>query len=123
MTNFKKFPVEIYPKRGMIKDYIDYVDPTTEAPEHFHFFVATSLISAVLGRKIYLPWGTRNLFPNTYVTLIGNSTVTRKTTSIDAGKAILSELEVESNTISSGKYLYKFTAGTYSESGRFILVK
>ena len=100
MTVFKEFPKEVYPDRGIIKDHIEYVEPTTEAPKHFHFIVGASIVSAVLGRRIYIPWGTRNLYPNIYATIIGDSTVTRKTTSLNAGRDILTDLE-QNHTIAT----------------------
>ena len=62
----------------------------TESPRIFHIWSAIFAVSAALGRRCYLPFGTGEIFPNHYVLLIGTPG-TRKTTAANIGKRILAK--------------------------------
>lgn len=67
--------------------YFEYVKDT-ESPLIFHRWSLISAVSAFLGRKYYLPFGTTRVFPNQYIMLIGNPG-TRKSSAIKTAKKIL----------------------------------
>lgn len=54
----------------------------TESPELFHVWSALTGISATLGRRCYLPFGVRPIYPNLFVILVGPP-ATRKGTAMD----------------------------------------
>lgn len=60
--------------------YFDYV-AETEPPTIFHRWSIIPAIGALLGRKLWFPFGAGRLFPNHYVMLIGDPG-TRKSTAI-----------------------------------------
>lgn len=69
------------PKNEFLQTYLEYVEDT-ESPRIFHLWVAITGISAVLGRRSYLPFGIGPVFPNLYTLLVGPPG-TRKSTAIN----------------------------------------
>jgi hypothetical protein len=67
-----------------IRHYLEYTEGQ-ESPEIFHFWVSISLISACLGRKVYLDRGYFNLYPNMYIVLLAESEECAKSTAIRIG--------------------------------------
>lgn len=60
----------------------------TEAPMQFHRWCALSCLSSILGRKVWMPFGHTNIFPNQYILLIGEP-ATRKSTAIGIARKAL----------------------------------
>ena len=83
---------------NVIERYLDYTEDT-ESPTQFHRWAFISCISAALGRKIWIKFGHKNIYPNMYVMLVG-APATRKSTAIDMAKMILKE---------SGYYSFSFS--------------
>jgi hypothetical protein len=67
--------------------YFEYVKDT-ESPLIFHRWSLIASVSAFLGRRFYLPFGTTRIFPTSYVMLVGNPG-TRKSSAIKTAKKIL----------------------------------
>jgi hypothetical protein len=65
---------------GLVGEYRDLVGPTTEAPDEFHF--AAFMVSAglLIGRRLRVHYG-NPLYANLYSLMVGQTGVTRKTTS------------------------------------------
>lgn len=55
-----------------ITAYLNYTSHS-EPPLNFHIWTCISNISAVLQRKVWLPWGYNTIYPNMYIILIGPS--------------------------------------------------
>jgi hypothetical protein len=70
-----------------LNDYLQMVEDT-ESPRIFHIWSALFAISASLGRRCWLPFGTFDTYPNLYVLLVGTPG-TRKTTAANQSKKIL----------------------------------
>lgn len=70
-----------------LNDYLEMVEDT-ESPRIFHIWSALFAISASLGRRCWLPFGTFDTYPNLYVLLVGTPG-TRKTTAANQSKKIL----------------------------------
>lgn len=68
--------------------YFEYVKET-EPPAVFHRWSAISSIGALLGRRVWFPFGTSRLFPNHYVMLVGDPG-TRKSTAIKRATKLIS---------------------------------
>jgi hypothetical protein len=81
------------PEAGFIYLYHGYASPITEAPEIYHLFVGMSLIAAACGRNIYLPFGSQRIYPNVWVILVGTSSNLKKSTAINIGKTILTNVD------------------------------
>jgi hypothetical protein len=81
------------PESGFLRDYYDYASELTDAPEHYHLFVGHSILSAVLGRNVFIPFGAQKIFPNLWVILLAPSSVFRKSTCIHMGRDILHKLD------------------------------
>lgn len=60
----------------------------TEPPKNFHLWTAISVVSTLMGRKVYLPFGHYEVFPNLYVCLVGKAG-SRKSTANDIGCDLL----------------------------------
>jgi len=61
----------------------------TESPQIFHRWTCISIISALLGRQVWVPFGAFRIFPNQYIMLIGEAG-SRKSVAIKYGKKLLS---------------------------------
>jgi len=60
----------------------------TESPTIFHRWTCISIISALLGRQVWVPFGAFRIFPNQYIMLIGEAG-SRKSVAIKYGKKLL----------------------------------
>lgn len=69
-----------------------YFDLTkdTESPQIFHRWACISLISALLGRQTWVPFGAFRIFPNQYIMLIGEAG-SRKSVAIKYSKKLLAK--------------------------------
>lgn len=75
-------------KLSWIDTYIDYTR-NQESPTAFHEWVAICLISAALGRHVWIPRIKYTIFPNIFVILVAGSARCKKSTSIKIGEKIL----------------------------------
>ncbi len=93
------------------EDYFSYVGKS-EAPRIFHRWCAISMVSAILGRGTYFPFGHSNIYPNMYVMLVGNPG-TRKGTALKPAKNALSLIEFKKlgpDRVSPEKFLAEMQA-------------
>ncbi len=67
--------------------YDDYVK-STEPPPNFHAWSAMGAISALLGKKCFIPQGHFTVFPNLYIVLVGDPG-TRKSTAMNIAKRLV----------------------------------
>lgn len=73
--------------------YLKFVE-NSEPPISYHVWTALSTIAAALARKVVLPWGLYDLYPNFYVILVGPPG-NRKGTAMKVGKRMLRELGIK----------------------------
>lgn len=76
---------------GFLKTYQEYAEAQTDAPSYFHIATGLSILSAAVGKNIWLWHGSIKIFPNLWAIILGESSFSRKTTSILIGKHLLSE--------------------------------
>jgi len=101
------FPLDVIPSSGVIRDHIDLIfppnkEPLIEAPIQFVYASILSTLSTIAKRKSWLPWfGGKKLYCNTYVLLIGESTLTRKTTCIGYCRGYLEDMVLADPSIDS----------------------
>lgn len=75
--------------KDFFSTYMDYVGlATSEAPATYHRWTCASIIGALLGRQVYLPFGSQTIYPNQYMMLMG-SPGARKGTAMGIGKGLL----------------------------------
>jgi len=72
--------------------WLKYMD-NSESPTIYNKWVAISMISAVLERKVFLQWD-KKLYPNFYTVLVGPPGC-RKGTAMSPGREILEELNIK----------------------------
>lgn len=71
------------------QDYFEYVGVMhSEPPASFHRWSAISMVSALLGRQCYLPFGHSKIYPNQYIMIMG-SPGTRKSSAINIATKLL----------------------------------
>jgi len=69
--------------------YLDFVDlKSTESPAIYHRWVCASVIGAMMGRQVFLPFGHGKIYPNQYIMLMG-SPATKKGTAMKVGERFL----------------------------------
>jgi len=85
---FSPTPIPDAARYGWIGEYIDLVEPTTEAPDAFHLACGLTLIGACIGRRMALLHASERLLPNFYTLLIGPSGRARKDTAIKRSLAL-----------------------------------
>ncbi len=72
--------------------YKEFCTEITDAPENYHDYMAMATVGIVMGNDVYLPFGDTRIYPNVWLILLGDSSYSRKTTSINIGKKLLSEV-------------------------------
>lgn len=79
--------------KNEIKDffslYLDYVG-ASESPTIYHRWSLISVVGALLGRQVWIPFGHQLIYPNQYVLLMGTAG-TRKSSALDIAKTLLKE--------------------------------
>lgn len=61
------------PKKGFLRDYIDIFSEVTDAPEAFLFWGAMVTLSTILGKKVWIPWAEKKLYPNIWCVFLAPS--------------------------------------------------
>lgn len=75
--------------KDFFSTYMDYAGlDTSEAPASYHRWTCASVIGALLGRQVYLPFGHQTIYPNQYMMLMG-SPGARKGSAMGVGKTLL----------------------------------
>ena len=72
--------------------YKEFCEEITDAPPNYHDHIGLLTVSLVLGNQIYLPFGDTRIYPNMWMILLGSSSFSRKTTAINIGKRLVSEV-------------------------------
>jgi len=75
-----------------ITSWLKYQD-NSEAPRMFKKWVAISMISSVMQRKLKLQWGTIPIYPNMYIILTGPP-ASRKGTAMNPGLKVLRKMNI-----------------------------
>lgn len=76
---------------GWIENYIEFMKDTEPAAV-FDKWTAHSIIAAALRKKVRLPYGRINYYPNLYIIFVAEPGVARKSQAISFGVKILSEI-------------------------------
>jgi hypothetical protein len=76
---------------GWIDNYMEFMK-NTEPAAVFDKWVAHSLIAAALRKKVRLPFGRINYYPNLYLLFVAEPGIARKTQAISFGVKLISEI-------------------------------
>lgn len=79
--------------KNWLQTLAKYVEET-ETPRHFWIWGGIFCISAALQRKVWLPFGMDNLYPNLYVMLVATPGWCRKASPVVFAKKILMDIEI-----------------------------
>lgn len=93
LPDIPKFNDELIPAKGILRDYIEYMLPITEAPVQFHLFAGLIMLSTVIGKRVYFITSDDKSYCNLWAVLIGRSGC-KKSTSIKRPRRILSEIDM-----------------------------
>jgi len=83
---------EAVPESGFLHDYVAFAIEATDAPEVFHLFCGLSALSALIGRRIWLPFGDGEIYPNLWTVIISGSSLYHKTSSLNIAVRMLREI-------------------------------
>lgn len=86
------FISDVYPTTGWLGEYLQFT-LGHEAPDIFHFWVGVSVLQSVIRRNIYFEHGYYRIYPNAYIILVAPPGKCRKSTAMDIGVGILTQLE------------------------------
>ena len=81
----------LYDDAGFTFHYQNYAAPLTEAPERYHSFASLAIISTLLGRRVWLPHGARDIYPNVWVALVGKSSQLKKSTALHIASDLITQ--------------------------------
>lgn len=84
-----------FPEGAFTGDFALYralMGPTTESPDQFGWGALASFLSALVGRDAGREWGGKDLFPNLNIGLLGDTALSRKSTSLDDCRELLEPL-------------------------------
>lgn len=88
----RKLLVDAVPDSGFLYDYVRFAASATDAPEVFHPFCGLVALSAFVGRRIWLPFGDGEIYPNIWAVLVSGSSFFRKTSSLMIALRMLREV-------------------------------
>lgn len=82
---------------SFLEEYQDYCSEFTDSPTVFHHRIGYSILSTVLGRKIYFWQGHRKIFPNLWLIIIAPSSFYRKSYSLGIAENILRQVQAKTD--------------------------
>lgn len=87
-SSLKGNPMVEIDTQDFFTSYLKYAGHgESEAPAVYHRWTCTSVISALLGRQVYFPFGHQHIYPNQYILLMGTPAA-RKGTAMGVGKTL-----------------------------------
>lgn len=109
-----------------LESYLVYTEKQ-ESPEKLHFWIGLSALSAALKRQVWMNRGYYKLYPNTYVLLVAESAMLRKSTAMDIGIKLVRDAVPDIHYISGSmtpeglmKHMNRIKVGT-GENGKPIV--
>lgn len=81
-----------YPDDHFISKYVSLGKKLSDSYQEYHHGAAVALLSIAIGRKAAIVFGSGTVYPNAWCFLVGNSTISRKSTAVGHAKDIATEL-------------------------------
>lgn len=72
--------------------YVKYASDQTDAPKIFHKFLSYFVVSSVVNRNAYIPFGWKKLYPNLYLLIVAGSSAHRKSWSIGIATRMINRI-------------------------------
>lgn len=80
-----------------LRMYLETYMPVTDAPAEYLVTAILPAIGAAISTNRWIKWGTKNIYPNIWAMLVGQSTLMRKSTALNIGSHILRQLNEENS--------------------------
>ena len=80
---------------GVLKDYVNYWRPTTDAPSIYLVSGALITTASLMRSRVFVSFGGQPLHPNLWILLLGPSSLFRKTTCINKARSTIANLSPE----------------------------
>jgi len=80
---------DVHQTENFLSLYQEFCREITDAPEVYHEAVGLATVAVVLGNNVSFEFGDSQIFPNLWLNVLGDSSVTRKTTSINISKRLI----------------------------------
>jgi hypothetical protein len=77
---------------NLLQKYLNYINEICDAPDVFSQAVLYTITGTVIERKRYICFGDINIYPNLWIVLLAPSSTFRKSTSINLGVKILTNI-------------------------------
>lgn len=74
-------------------NYIETFSRCSEAPGKFILTVLFTALGSAISTNRRIAWGTKNIYPNFWIIILGESTRSRKTTALDIGLHLIKDME------------------------------
>lgn len=94
-SGVRSIDFEYEPSSGFLRDFCDYVEPITDAPQVYHPFAGLITMSAVVGRNVTARFGPQKIVPNQFVCILGQSSLFRKSTMITIAQQLVDAVRPE----------------------------
>lgn len=72
--------------------YVAYAKDQTDAPPVFHRFLSYLILSSVINRNVYMPFGYKKLHPNVFLLIVAPSSAHRKSWSIGMACHLINQI-------------------------------
>lgn len=96
----------------------EYVEET-ESPRHFWLWAALFTITSSLQRKVWLPFGMDELYPNLYVTLVAPPGKCRKGSPLSLAKKLLTDIQITVAVDSQSKRSFTAEMAKIGDTGGY----
>ena len=85
----REIEISMDARKDFFRAFLNFCDlPNQEAPPIYFRWVCASIIGAMMGRQVYLPFGASKIYPNQYMLLMGPP-ATKKGTAMKWGSRLL----------------------------------
>jgi len=108
---------------GWVREYVDLMSPTTEAPDAFHVATALTLVGSIMGRRIALFHASDKLHANFYTLLVGPSGRSRKDTAIKRGLGLAYSRPPRTEPLVVNQVPYKIVRDISSSEGLIAMLQ
>lgn len=89
-------------REGFVERYIEWASSLGDAATQYHQAGAFTILSALLSGRVALPTSYGNIVPNLWFMILGDTTLTRKSTAMDIAIDLLMEVDQDSVLATDG---------------------
>jgi hypothetical protein len=89
-------------QEGFVEEYIEWASSLGDAATQYHQAGAFTILSALLSGRVTLPTSYGPVVPNLWFMILGDTTLTRKTTAMDIATDLLTEIDQDAILATDG---------------------